>query len=298
MAGDPRTEPWKKCFFFITHSPYFIDIRTTQDLRHCLVFRQHRVPAFVDTLDTNDERMVGRLIPRLNTHHKQFFFASRPIFVEGYFDQQLFTLIQEKRGLPLGASGTSIIDVSGKEELDLFFRLCKKLKLDAQFISDLDLIVRGKLRQSVSQDDRCKAYLQAEGLGENLMTPLGQMERQIDECLRGVKPAPGSTVPTSASLREFFGALGEVTADAEKRYQFLLAMRHIRPQIEALIPEKIGTLNFIEGRLAKLVGARQEHNHRTAVPSPVLLLIQRNSDRTLFLRFVSLCRKNVEADPA
>ena len=111
----------------------------------------------MNTLDPNDELTIGRLIPRLNTHHKQFFFASRPIFVEGYFDQQLFTLIQEKRGLPLGASGTSIIDVSGKEELDLFFRLCKKLKIDAQFISDLDLIFRGRVRQSVTQDDRYKA---------------------------------------------------------------------------------------------------------------------------------------------
>jgi predicted ATP-dependent endonuclease of OLD family len=41
---------------------------------------------------------VKRLLPRLNTHHKQFFFSSAPVFVEGYTDQQLFSLIQERRG--------------------------------------------------------------------------------------------------------------------------------------------------------------------------------------------------------
>lgn len=155
----------------------------------------------------------------------------------------------------LGASGTSIIDVSGKDELDLFFRLCNKLKIDAQFVADLDLVVHGKLRQSVSHDERCKAHLQAEGMGEDLMTPLGQMERQIDECLKVTEPASSSAPSTDPDLRTFFDVLGDATKIEEKRYVFLLALRHLRPQIEALMPEKLGTINFINGRLMKLVGA-------------------------------------------
>lgn len=180
IAGDPRNDQTKKCFFLITHSPYFIDIRTTEDLRHCVVFRHGKVPTYVDGLAPEDERTISRLLPRLNTHHKQFFFASRPIFVEGYFDQQIFTLIEEKRGILLGASGSSIIDVSGKPELDLFFRLCGKLRIEAQFIADLDVLTQGKLRQSVSQDDRCQAYSQEEGLGENSSIPLGEMENKVN----------------------------------------------------------------------------------------------------------------------
>ncbi len=158
IAGDPRLDPTKKCFFLITHSPYFVDIRTTEDLRHCVVFQQRKLPAYVKALDPEDEWSLSRPLPRLNTHHKQFFFASRPIFVEGYFEQQLLTLIQENRGILIGASGSSIIDVSGKNELDLFFRLCKMLKVDGQFIADLDVLVEGNLRQSASRDVRCKTY--------------------------------------------------------------------------------------------------------------------------------------------
>lgn len=138
IAGDPRVDPQKKMFLLITHSPYFVDIRTIEDLKNCIVFQPDRIPAFIDQMDGDDEWKVKRLLPRLNTHHKQFFFASNPIFVEGYRDQQLFTLIQEKRGKLLGASGSCIIDVGGKEDLDLFYRLCKKLNIDAKFITDLD----------------------------------------------------------------------------------------------------------------------------------------------------------------
>lgn len=103
IAGDPRIDSRKKCFFLITHSPYLVDIRTIEDLKNCIVFQPDRIPAYIDQLDGDDEWKVKRLLPRLNTHHKHFFFASNPIFVEGYRDQQLFTLIQEKRGKLLGA---------------------------------------------------------------------------------------------------------------------------------------------------------------------------------------------------
>ncbi|NJD54759.1 MAG: hypothetical protein FIB07_18120 [Candidatus Methanoperedens sp.] len=183
IAGDPRIDPNKKCFFIITHSPYYVDIRTPNDLKHCVVFQPDKPPSYVNQLDGDDEWKIKRLLPRLNTHHKQFFFASRPIFVEGYTDQQLFTLIQEKRGKLLGAAGVCIIDVGGKDELDFFFRLCKKLNIDAQFITDLDTSICGKLRQSVSQDTRCTEYLQEEGLGLNLMSSIGEVLTAIDDCL-------------------------------------------------------------------------------------------------------------------
>lgn len=109
-----------------------MDIRTIDDLKSCIVFQPNKLPAYVRQLDAEDEWRIKKVLPRLNTHHKQFFFASRPIFVEGYFDQQLFALIQERRGKMLGASGSCLIDVGGKDELDVFFRLCKALKIDAQ----------------------------------------------------------------------------------------------------------------------------------------------------------------------
>jgi hypothetical protein len=255
LAGDPRADGRKKCFFIITHSPYVIDIRTTEDLRHCVVFHQGRVPAYIDMLNGEDERALSRLLPRLNTHHKQFFFASRPIFVEGYFDQQLFALIQEKRAIMLGASGSSIIDVSGKGDLDLFFRLCRKLAIDAQVVTDLDILIEGRLRRSVSKDDRCKAYSQEQGLGEDLMRPLGQMEHEVTDCVKAIEANCRSFPPTDISMQTFVEALCATENIGEKRYIFLLGLRNVNDQIRSLIPAHIDRVKFIGGRLSKLLGA-------------------------------------------
>jgi predicted ATP-dependent endonuclease of OLD family len=150
LSGDPRQQLGTKCFFMITHSPYFLDIRTITELCNCILFQPGKPPTAIDSLDSQDEFLLKRLLPRLNTHHKQFFFSTRPIFVEGYTDQQMFTLIQESRGRMMGATGACFIDVSGNEEQDVFFRLCRRLSIQAQFISDLDVVTQGRFRDSIS----------------------------------------------------------------------------------------------------------------------------------------------------
>jgi hypothetical protein len=255
LAGDPKVDPKAKCFFLITHSPYYIDVRTLQDLRNCLVFQPEKLPNSVDPLEPDDEKRIKRLLPRLNTHHKQFFFATRPIFVEGYFDQQLFSLIQEKRGKILGASGACIIDVGGKDELDVFFRLSKRLGIDAQIISDLDTVFSGRLRKSISEDERCKSYLQQEGLGVDLMSTIGGVERAINDCLAELEPSLSQTDAPNGSplwqLREYLAKAKE----SERRHAFLVATTIIRDQIEPLISRSTDKLPFIQGRMMKIIEA-------------------------------------------
>src|SRR5659263_546611 len=239
----------------IIDAPYYVDIRTPNDLKHCVVFQPDKLPSYVNQLDGDDEWKIKRLLPRLNTHHKQFFFASRPIFVEGYTDQQVFTLIQEKRGRLLGAAGVCIIDVGGKDELDLFFRLCKKLNINAQFITDLDTFVWGKLRQSVSQDTRCKDYLQEEGLGLDLMTPIGEVLRSIDDCLREIEPLLDSVTTPDSKFQFFREALTKPNEIDRKRYIFLLGLKLIHDQLEILIPNKVDEMNLIDGKARKIIEA-------------------------------------------
>lgn len=255
IAGDPLSSSDKKCFFIVTHSPYYIDIRTLEDLKCCIVFQPNTPPACIDQLEGEDEWRIKRLLPRLNTHHKQFFFASRPIFVEGYFDQQIFNLIQEKRGKLLGASGSCIIDVGGKDELDLFFRMCKKLNVDAQFITDLDVLTKAKLRQSVSEDDRCRDYLQNEGLGTNLMQVIGGAERAIDECLSELESKLTNTTGLSSSLKEFRDAFSKESELEKKRYVFLIVLKYLGEQIRVFISTNAQKLDFIEGRVQKVIQA-------------------------------------------
>ena len=255
VAGDPRSCADKKCLFIITHSPYFVDIRTLEDLKYCIVFQPDKPPACIDQLESEDEWRTKRLLPRLNTHHKQFFFASRPIFAEGYFDQQIFSLLQEKRGKFLGASGSCIIDVGGKDELDLFFRMCKKFNMDAQFIADLDVLLKGKLRQSVSKDERCRAYLQEGGLETDLMQTIGGAERAIDECLNELEPKLTDTSESDLPLQKFRDALSKSSEPEIKRYVFLIGLKNIGEQIKGLISNNTEKLNFIEGRLQKVIQA-------------------------------------------
>jgi hypothetical protein len=255
--GDPLLNSSMKCVFIVTHSPYFVDVRTVEDLRHCVIFQPDKPPSFIDKLEGDDEWKIRRLLPKLNTHHKQFFFASRPVFVEGYTDQQLFTLIQEKRGKLLGASGACIIDVGGKDEMDLFFRLCKQLNIDAQCIADLDVILEGKLRQSASQDPRCSTYVQAEGLGVNALQIIGDLEKAVDSCIQIIE---AKLSEGAGDNNQFTQALAEGTDLKKKRYTFLLGLIHQRALISNYLATDPNKRNLVEGRLGKIIEAFKECN--------------------------------------
>lgn len=255
VAGDPLTTSDKKCFFIVTHSPYFVDIRTLEDLKHCIVFQPNRLPAFIDKLEGENERRIRRLLPRLNTHHKQFFFASRPIFVEGHTDQQIFTLIQEKRDKLLGASGSCIIDVGGIEELDPFFRICKELNLDAQFIADLDVLIKRGLRKSVSEDSRFLHYMQSEGIGTDINKVIDDVREEIDKCLEELNAQLNTISPQDSLTQDFLTTFSAESDLEKKRYIFILGLKHIYASIIKLIPNNMPRLPFILGRLQRVIQA-------------------------------------------
>ena len=179
VAGNPLEDPTKKLVFLITHSPYFIDIKSLDDLKSILVCGPGKVPTFVEQLDENDTYILNRFLPRFNTHHKQFFFSPNPVFVEGYTDQQIITILFEKLGVNIGASGSCVIDVGGKDELGVFYRLCQALKVDCRIIADLDALFRGRLRSVICEDGRPDLYIQENGIGENASSEIGDMESKL-----------------------------------------------------------------------------------------------------------------------
>lgn len=261
LAGDPRTNPGTKCFFLITHSPFMVDVRTVDDLRHCVVFQPGKPPSFIASLDSDDLYKVRRLLPRLNTHHKQFFFSSAPIFVEGYTDQQLFSLIQERRGRLIGAVGSCLIDVTGKDEMALFYRLCKCLGIESRYIADLDVLFGGNLRQMASQDERCKKYLQEQGLGMDAMSVIGQLEKPLGDCIKAVEATtiPGTSLPILVQMQEAFEA-AEKEADpgkvaAKKRYVMLIGAIAYQDALATIIPDEAQTLTLIRGRAKQVIEA-------------------------------------------
>ncbi|MCR4791086.1 MAG: AAA family ATPase [Treponemataceae bacterium] len=149
-----------KIFFLITHSPFFIDLKTPEDLIGVVVCHINRSPTFIEKLSRNDYELFRRFLPRFNTYHKQFFFSDNQIFVEGYTDQQIFNKLLPYVENRMGSAGTGIIDVGGKDELGVFFKVCSLLGTDGRIISDLDSLFQSKLREVVCQDERCAKWLE------------------------------------------------------------------------------------------------------------------------------------------
>lgn len=181
IAGNPKTEQGKKLFFIITHSPYFLDIRSVEDLQHILICHNHQMPTFIkaDNLNEQEQYVLKKFLPRFNTHHKQFFFSPNPVFVEGYTDQQIISLLFEKIGLNISASGSSIIDVGGKDELAVFYKLCNLLHIDCRIISDYDALFRGKLREFLCANEIIKQQFIEKGFGSDISNCIGELERLL-----------------------------------------------------------------------------------------------------------------------
>ncbi|GAA4079587.1 hypothetical protein GCM10022389_27030 [Flavobacterium cheonanense] len=259
VAGNPLVDPTKKVFFIITHSPYFIDLKSIDDLKNILVCHLNKVPTYVTELDTHDELTLKKFLPRFNTHHKQFFFSPNPVFVEGYTDQQIISTIFEKIGINIGASGSCIIDVGGKDELAVFYKLCKSLKINCRIIADLDAVFRGRLRRVVSDDERSQNYVQHQGIGANLSIEIGDLEKHLS----GIATRILSQTTTIPQLIELKGKLSSLTPEEEhsKRVSTLLAILKYDSEIRTLLDTpNIANLNLIIGRISQLHNAFKSCN--------------------------------------
>lgn len=259
VAGNPLTEPGKKLFFIITHSPYFIDLKSLDDLKNILVCHLNKVPTFVDELEANDLYILKKFLPRFNTHHKQFFFSPNPVFVEGYTDQQIISILFEKIGINIGASGSCVIDVGGKDELGVFYKLCKSLKINCRIIADLDAIFRGRLRNAVCEDERSQNYVQQQGIGTNLSLGIGDLETHLSGIANRIL-SQESASPYIIELKERLQAL-TTEEEHSKRVSTLLAIMKDETAIRTVLDApNIANLNLVLGRIQQIHNAFKSCN--------------------------------------
>ena len=188
MAGNPIEEPGKKMFVILTHSPYMLNIQNSEELKNLIVFHRHEPPTYIDDysdMEDYQKLSLDKLLLRMNVNHKTLFFADKPVFVEGYIDQQFFNTLQYKRGVPLGAEGITIIDVGGKDEIDIMYKLCRKLNINACCIVDMDGLFEGKIRQTVDEIERTKLFMANNGK-ETLMKSIGDIEKLLDVVIKNL----------------------------------------------------------------------------------------------------------------
>jgi len=246
LAGDPKSEPGKKLFFIITHSPYFIDIRNLDDLQHILVCHNHQMPTYIREvdLDEQDKYILKKFLPRFNTHHKQFFFSPNPVFVEGYTDQQIITLLFEKTGQNIAASGSSVIDVGGKDELAVFHKLCSKLGISCRVIADYDALYRGKLREIICKNEQIQHAFINNAFGNDIAKNLGELER----LLTNITTELSSQSSTDPEISMVISKLVDLYKEKDKNLSQIkdvmhLALYRIKDKIINLIPQKEADIN-------------------------------------------------------
>lgn len=148
-----------RIFFLISHSPFFIDLVYPEDLIGVVVCHVNREPTFIEHFSKKDDILFRRFLPRFNTYHKQFFFSDNQVFVEGYTDQQVFSLLMSRLEEKFYAVNTGVIDVGGKDELGVFFKVCSLLGTNAKIITDLDSLFCGKLCDELCADSRPRKWL-------------------------------------------------------------------------------------------------------------------------------------------
>lgn len=246
LAGDPKSEPGKKLFFIITHSPYFIDVKNLDDLQHILVCHNHQMPTYIreEDLDDQDKYVLKKFLPRFNTHHKQFFFSPNPVFVEGYTDQQIITLLFEKTGQNIAASGSSVIDVGGKDELAVFYKLCSKLGIDCRIIADYDAFYRGKLREFICKNEQIQQAFINNAFGKDVAKNIGELER----LLTNISNELMTQSSTDPEISMVISKLIELNREKDKnKSQILdvvhLALYRIQDKLNNTIPQKKDDIN-------------------------------------------------------
>lgn len=253
VAGSP--DEGKKIIYLITHSPFILDFQTIEDLKSVICFHEDfRVPSFLYDLTSENEEKIKKIIPHLNVHHKQLFFAETPIFVEGIFDAQFIKAVQEKREVSIEGAGSTIIDVGGNENLSSYFLLSKAFGKKAIFLYDLDSVFFSKqLNINAECCEEINQFLIALGLGEDFKAIKGALWKSIDE-------AKKELIVNTNSYKTYVDLLeGDDRTKVKKAsYALLVFLLHFQEEAKSQMSE--GKITLLLNQLRNLLEAFKEVN--------------------------------------
>ena len=262
VAGDPRNGSGEKVVFLITHSPFILDLQSSDDVKSIITFDlDYSIPKQVGCLDISlSQSALGTL--RMNAHHKQFFFSDNPIFVEGILDALIVEAVMKARGTSVSSAGSCVIDAGGVEQVNSYLKLCQGLGKTAYFLYDLDSLFRGNLRRSIAADETIQSFLGSAGLGNDFGGYCGQLERELTKVVKELLCS--SLPPGIKHLGTFLAGLGD-RSDWDSRNDWpkariavMTAISKHREDIISVVSEQI--VGDIEGRLRKILSALREKN--------------------------------------
>lgn len=239
-----------------THSPSFLSIKTLQELRSVICLHPDFPMPSRYGGEPHIDKEVQEVLPRMTEQHRAFFFAQRPIFVEGYFDAAVIAAIQRAIGVSAEAAGSCLIPSLGKEEAGRYLMLCNSLGKRAVFIFDLDALFDRRLRIGATQNADMALRIASAGHGkyEDLV---GQLQRALTSALTKFETVPEDQIPPCLQgLREFMkGHQGADNLD-KRRFALLVALAEQPVAIRAVLSADAaaieGFLNAVLSHLASV----------------------------------------------
>ncbi|MDF9747941.1 ATP-dependent nuclease [Natrinema salsiterrestre] len=255
LAGPPG-EGRSKAFFIITHSPSMVEFRSIRDLTNVYSFRSRSQPPFsIDEFDDEDEYHIQRLLPRLNTRHKEVLFSRRPILVEGYTDEQIYIHAIEKHHEIADDPESALIGVGGKNDIDAFLRFCCNLGLQPRFIADLDTLFSGNLIQTTAQFDRVREKAQNSGLDSDLMNAIGTVKQKLNNFVDSIQE--DDEISTRDEIvQELKEELDATEESAKQQYMMLRALYIKQDAFTPLLDS--GAVRFVQGRVDQILDLLDE----------------------------------------
>lgn len=254
VSGDP--EQGRKLIFLITHSPFMLDFKTVDDLKSVICFHSDfSLPSFINALLPFEEAKLQLIIPQLNVHHKQMFFADNPIFVEGIFDAQFIKSLQAKRNVSIEGSGSSIIDVNGNAQLLSYYLLSQKLGKTSYFLYDLDsLFFHSELRINAEGRNEVSDFIIKLGIGTSFKDSWGNLIKTIDK----IKPKLKSV---DCAYKDYISSLEE-PSDVNKResYALLVYLIHYESEAKQNLASESSLVDLCIHQLKIVIDALEEIN--------------------------------------
>jgi hypothetical protein len=242
-----------------THSPSFMSVKTINDLQGVVCFHpDFSVPSVYHGGDQVD-REVQEVLPRMTEQHRGFFFAEKPVFLEGYFDVTVVSAIQRSLGLSAEGAGSCLIPSLGKDEASRYLMLCNALGKRAVFLFDLDALFDQRLRVGAAQNDTFAARVASAGHGK-FDELVGKLQRSLSDALTKIGTVADDVLPPALSeLRIFLVEHGGDDELHRRRVAVLVAIAEKAEDVRVVLGEASDTIRGFLGAILAHLSAVDIH---------------------------------------
>jgi AAA domain, putative AbiEii toxin, Type IV TA system len=160
VSGDPVADATKKLIVISTHSLAMLSLRQLADVPTCVFFTGPSVvPKQLSPSDgALNSKALRALFARIGDSHRQAFFATTVLLVEGPSDEITAGALSSRLDIPLGASSAQVVPVLGKDEMVDTATLFRLIGKRVVILADLDALADDpRVLQSFADVDQVKS---------------------------------------------------------------------------------------------------------------------------------------------